>query len=157
MDKKDLALLDAVDKRLRENITRMLSNPQVVRGWHCMMYPSMLTVYSQRPHPGSYIPQRDYCQGTPIPGGAAGQTIMFATLDGAYFPTVLALAGQFDHLVDGSSQVFASPSHTINLRIEVSSLFDIPKVTAHPIPASAVARVQRVVRAGEYYASWANR
>jgi hypothetical protein len=149
----DQALLDAVYKLLLENITKISSNPQVVRGWHCMMFLSRLTVYSQRPPPGFYIPQRDYCQGTPIPGGAAGQTIMFATLDGTYFPTVLALAGQFDRLVDGNSQVFASLSHTINLRIEVSSLFDIPKVTAHPIYASAVARVQRMVRAGEYYVS----
>jgi hypothetical protein len=153
MDQADQALLDAVYKRLQENITKTGSNPQVVRGWHCMTFPPRLTVYSQRPSPGSYIPQRDYRQGTPIPGGAAGQTIMFVTLDGKYFPTVLALAGQFDRLVDGNSQAFASLSHTINLRIEVSGLFVIPNATAHPISASVVARVQRMVRAGGYHVS----
>ena len=122
-----------------------------------MTTPSRLTVYPQKPPPGAHIPQREYCQGTPIPGSAAGQRIVFATVDAMYFPATLALAGQFDRLVDGNGQVFASPNHTINLRIEVSGLFDIPKATAHPISASAVARVQRMVRAGEYYVSWVNR
>jgi hypothetical protein len=117
-----------------------------------MVFPSRLTIYSQRPSPGSYIPQREYCQGAPIPGGAAGRTIMFATVDAMHFPATLALAGQFDRLVDCNDHVFSvSPRHTINLRIEVSGLFVIPKATTHPISVSAVARVQRMVRAGEYY------
>jgi len=54
--------------------------------------------------------------------------IMFATTDGGYFPAELALAGQYNFLVDGNGAVFTEQNHTINLRIEVPSLFVIPKL-----------------------------
>jgi len=47
---------------------------------------------------------------------------MFAMADGKCFPAELALAGQYDRLVDGGSAVFSEQSHTINLRIEVFGL-----------------------------------
>ena len=62
-------------------------------------------------------------------GGAAGQTIMFATLDGGSFPASLALAGQYDLLVDGGGSVFAEKNHTITLRVEVFGPFVIPKLS----------------------------
>jgi len=54
--------------------------------------------------------------------------IIFATTDGGYFPAELALAGQYSLLVNGNGVVFTEQHHTINLRIEVPSLFVIPKL-----------------------------
>jgi len=60
-----------------------------------------------------------------MPGGTTGQIIMFAMIDGNSFPARLAIAGQFDLLVDAGGSVFAEKNHTINLRIEVLDLFVI--------------------------------
>ena len=89
-----------------------------------MVFP--LTGYQQKPIPGAYIPQRAYNQGTPLQNGAIGHGIIFAMADGTCFPAKLALARQFDRLMDGDSPVFATQNHTINLRIEVSGRFVIP-------------------------------
>jgi len=91
--------MNDVQQRLDENIT---------------IYFSKL----QKPMPGSRIPQRPYCQGTAIPGGVGGQSIMFTTTDGGGFPAGFALLGQCNNLVDGNGVVFIEPNHTINLRIE---------------------------------------
>jgi hypothetical protein len=136
-----------------QKIVSPSSRPQMSlseRTWERLSRP---TVYQQKPSSGTYIPQRTYSQGTPIPGCWAGQRITFATVDEVSFQAKLALAGQFDRLMEGNSPVFAAASHTITLRIEVSDLFVIPKATANTISASIVAGVQRMVRAGEYHAS----
>jgi len=86
------------------------------------MFPSSLTICQQKL---LRIPQRSYCQGTAIPEGARGQMIMFATTGGGYFPAELALAGQYNLLVDAGGAVFTEQNHTINLRIEVPGLFVI--------------------------------
>jgi len=68
-----------------------------------------------------------------MPGGATGQIIMFATLDGSSFPASLAFTGPYDLLVDGGSSIFAEKNHTINLRIEVFGPFVIPKLSFIPL------------------------
>ena len=107
---------DSVYKRFIENIT--LSAP-IVRSWHPVMFPSKLTGSKPRPPPGTPIPQRPYCQGAVIQGGAPGQIIMFATADGGCFPAVSALEGQSGLLVDANGTVFPDHNQTINMRIEV--------------------------------------
>ena len=101
------------------------------RTWERLLRP---TVYQQKPFSGTYIHQRRYCQGTPIPNNLARLDITFATVDGMYLPAKLALAGQLDSLVDGNSPVFAPHYSTINLRVEVSGLFVIPRLPLIPFP-----------------------
>lgn len=96
---------------------------------------------NQKPPPVTPIPQRLYCQGNPIPHGAASQRIMFAMEDRGYLPAELALAGQFDRLVDRNSAVFTDHHQTINMRIEVSGIFVVSEAVAHSISTSAVAGV----------------
>ena len=89
----------------------------------------------------TYIPQRTYCQGNPIPHGAAGQIITFGMEDGKYLPATLALAGQCDSLVDRNGTVFTDNHQTINMRVEVSGIFVVSKAVAHSYSASTVAGV----------------
>ena len=116
----DQIFQEAVFSRIMDNITKFSPNPQVVRGWHCVVFPLRLTAHSQKPPSGTPIPQRAYDQGTPIPDGAIAQRIMFTIVNGMSFPAMLALAGNFDRLVDGNSQVFTAQNRVVNLRIEVS-------------------------------------
>ena len=102
---------------------------------------------------GAPIPQRLYCQGNPIPHGAAGQRIMFGMEDRRYLPAELALSGQCDRLVDRNNTVFTDHHQTINMRIEVSGLFIIPRAAAHSIPTSAVAGVRWMGSTGKYHVS----
>lgn len=51
--------------------------------------------------------------------------IMFATTDDGHFSAELALAGQYDLLVDANGAVFTEQNYTINLRIQVPGLFVI--------------------------------
>jgi len=111
---------DGVYGRLLENITKYIPDPQVVRGWHYAVFPSRrLNFHSQEISSGFCIPQRSYCQGPAIPGGAVAQRIVFVMVNGGPFPAEFALAGQCDLLVDGGDEVFSEQNHTINLRIEV--------------------------------------
>ena len=57
---------------------------------------------------------------------------MFAMTDGICFPAELALSGRCDLLVDGGGAVFTGGNHTINLRIEVSNLSVVPKLSLTP-------------------------
>lgn len=121
---------DLVLKRFMENITLSVST---VRSWHRVMLPSELTVSKQRPPPGSLIPQRPYCQGAVIQGGAAGQIIMFATADGGCFPAESALAGQCGLLVDANGTVFPDHNQTINMRVEVCGCSFNPMLSLIPL------------------------
>ncbi|KAF9650887.1 hypothetical protein BDM02DRAFT_3185042 [Thelephora ganbajun] len=101
MPNTDPSFAEAVYRRLLENITEYLSDPQV-----------------QKFLSGTCIPQRRYSQGATIPGGVADRRIMFAMADGTCFPAQLALVGQCDRLLDGNGVVFTERNQTINLRIE---------------------------------------
>ena len=137
---------DEVYHRLRDNISALAP---VVRRRHRAVSSSRLTISLQKPTPGTLVPQRPYRQGAVIQGGATGQIIMFATADGSPFPAHLALAGRCDLLVDKSGAVFPDQNQTINMRIEVSGCFVIPRYIAHPISTLTVARVRWMGRTGE--------
>lgn len=47
--------------------------------------------------------------------------------NGSFFPAELALAGQYNLLIDGESAVFTEQNQTINLRIEVVVICVTPK------------------------------
>ena len=106
---------------------------------------------------GTYIPQRPYCRGNPIPHGGASQIITFGMECGEYLPVGLALSGQCDRLVDRNGTVFNDNHQTINLRIEVSGLFIVLRAAAHSISTSAVAGVRWMGSTGEYHVSQVNR
>lgn len=98
-----------------------------------MIFPSeQLTICSQKPPAHTFIPQRPYTQGAPIPDGILSQTITFMTVHGGHFPAELALTGQCNLLVDGDSEAFTDRSQTINLRTEVIGLCIIPKLSFIP-------------------------
>jgi len=78
--------------------------------------------------------------------------VMFGTTDGGYFPAELALAGQYNLLVDGNGAVFTEQNHTINLRIEVQGLFGILELSLIKI-LHPVAGVQRMGSTGGYHVS----
>ena len=106
---------------------------------------------------GTYIPQRLYCQGNPIPHGAAGQSIIFAMEDRGYLPAELALSGPWNRLVDRNGTVFTDHHQTINMRIEVFGPFIVFRAAAHSISTSAVAGVQWMGSTGEYHVSQVDR
>ena len=122
MDQRE-TLEQAVYLRFLHNITVSEQNPSV----DTERSAPRLTVYQEKLIPGTLIPQRPYCQGNPIPYGAAGKSIMFAMADGGCIPAELALTGQCDSLVDKNSTVFADHTQTINMRIEVPGLFCHPQ------------------------------
>ena len=107
---------NAVQKRLNENITVYASDVGAHRRSAPLPRP---TDRQQTPPPGTFIPQRPYCQGTAIPPTEATQDIPFAVSRGQWFPAELALGGQCNTLVDRDSAVFIDPNHTINIRFEV--------------------------------------
>ena len=146
----DQEMADAVRRRLHDNLSTLAP---VVRRRHRVVSSSRLTTFLQRPAPGTMIPQRPYCQGAVIQGGATGQIIVFAMAGEIPFPARLALAGQCDLLVDKSGTVFPDHNQTINMRIEVSSRFVIPRSIAHPISTPAVAGVRWMGCAGGRHVS----
>ena len=111
----------------------------------------------KNPTTGTFIPQRPYCQGNPIPHGAAGQNIVFAMEDRGYLSAELALAGQCDRLVDRNGKAFTGHHQTINLRIEVFGLFIVLRAAAHSISTSAVAGVRWMGSTGDYHIFQVNR
>ena len=142
---------DSVYERFIENI----SLSALVRSWHRAMSPSKLTASEQKPPPGTLIPQRPYCQGAVIQGGAAGQVIQFAMVDGGCgcYPAESALAGHCELLVDLNGTVFPDHNQTINMRIEVHNFFFTFRAVAYSTSPFTVAGVRWMGRTGECHSS----
>ena len=124
MDELNPGFFDAVCERMKDYINKQASE-------------------------GTYIPQRRYCQGAAIPDGT-GKIIAFSMVNSQCFPAALAIAGQFERLVDGHGPVFTEQIHTINMRIEVFDPFAVLSPRADPLSASIVAGIRGVVRSSEH-------